>query len=294
MGKILLIAFIIVMVVIGCYIFFGSKKSKKDKKKESKETKEKKVEQAIKSDRPKQEKQPEPEEKKVEQPKEEQQKGFRIIRKKSEVKINKKALHAGSRNPSVTKVFDKNNKLEGVETKQKDMHESKREMFQDVDFSKIDQLQKKEEQVGRFGARAVNYDVVNNGLEFQINNPEGTHNRAPIITDRTNFGSHLNEVDSKNPYSISGIGVKQAIVNAQRQATSVDDDTEDMVRKIKKNFLGVEDDIDPFESIRRRMEEREHPQKENQEKPLTKLDAKTLILADAISNPKFKKNIKKD
>ena len=290
MGKILLIAFIVVMVVIGAYIFFGGKKSKKSKEKAPKENKEKKVEQVIKSDKSKQ---AEPEPQKVEQPKEEPQKGFRIIRKKSEVKINKKALHAGSRNPSVTRVFDKNNKLQDQGDSSGKSGE-KRDIFHEINQERFEQLQQEEFSVGRFGARRVDYDVVNNGLEFQINNPEGTSNRAPILTDRTKFGSHLNEVDSNNPYSISGIGVKQAIVNVEKQAAAVDDDAEDMVRKIKRNMLGVEDDIDPFEAIRRRMEERQKPEPENQEKPLTKLDAKTLILADAISNPKFKKNIKKD
>lgn len=293
MGKVLLIIFGISLAYLSCYIFFGGKKkNKKEKKKEKKaetESKEKKIEQAIKSNRPNAPKEEVKEEEKKVQPQEQEaQKGFRIIRKKSQVKINKKALHSGSRNPSVTRVFDKNGKKIGEEVKEE---KKQKEIDFEQTFKKLEQ-----EEVGRFGARQIDYNVVNDGANFRINNPEGTNNRAPIITDRTNFKSHLNETNVNNPYSISGIGVKQAIDKAEMQAATVDDDTEEMVRNIKRNFLGVEEDVDPFETIRRRMERQKESENktDNNENPLKKIDAKTLILADAISNPKYKKNIKKD
>ena len=290
MGKILLTASVVLIVLLCAYIFFGGKK--KQKKKNSEPPKEKKVEQVIKSSKPKEEKQTELEEKKSEVPKEEPNRGFKIIRKKSEIKINKKALHSGSRNPSITKVFDKNGKIEDSENEK--IQQKANTSNQKNQFISLKQESEEEFVVERFGARRVDYDVINNGVEFKIGNKVGDNNRAPIITDRTNFSSHLNETDSNNPYSISGIGIKQAIDKAEKQASNVDDDAEDMVRKIKQNFLGAEDDLDPFETIRRRMEERSAPKQENQDGKFTKLDAKTLILADAVSNPKFKKNIKRD
>jgi len=287
MGKILLIVFAVTLVVVFGYIFFGGKKkSKKNKSKAKEPAPEKKVEKAIKTSKDEQPKEEKKEEKKeepvVKMPEKEEQKGFRIIKKKSEVKINKKALKSGSRNPSITKVFDKNGKIE---------EETDKIEFIDIEEEKTkDAVLEQSQDVGRFGARETNYDVVNNGVNFQIRNPEGTHNRAPILTDRTMFGSHLNETDENNPYSISGIGIKETLKNIEKQTRNVDDDTEEMVRNVKRNFLGIEEDIDPFDVFNRRVNKEEVEQKKTIS--IKDIDAKTLILADAISNPKYKKHKK--
>jgi len=286
MGKILLICFIVVAVFICGYILFSGKKKKKDKVKEPE--KEKKVEKAIKgkedkNQAPKEEKKEEPVKEEKKEEKKEEQRGFRIIRKKSEVKINKQALKNGSRNPSVTRVFDKNGNIE----------ENKKKQEEKELVTIVKEVSKNQNEIERFGTRDVNYDVVNDGVRFKMNNPEGANNRTPILTDRTNFGSHLNETDRNNPYSISGIGVNKTIEKIEMQTRSVDDSTEEMVRNVKRNFLGIEDDIDPFNVFNQRRQSEEQSTKK-QGVSIKDIDAKTLILADAISNPKYKKNIKKD
>ena len=280
MGEKLLLGFIILAVLIVGYIFFGGKKSKKAKAKQEPKQ-EKKVEQAVKTDKPKQEEKKEEAVPVVKMPEADPQKGFRIIRKKSEVKINKKALKSGSRNPSVSKVFDKSGKK--IDEPQKDeIPESELEMRKSI----ID-LSKKEP--GRFGTREIDYDVVNNGAEFKINNPEGSLNRAPRIGDRTNFGSHLNVSADGNLSGVVGTGISKTLSNIDKQTRSVDDNTEAMIRNVKRNFLGIEEEINPFDVFNTR-----RPQEsQKKESALNKIDAKTLVLVDAINNPRFKRNSNK-
>lgn len=286
MGKILLLVCGISFALITGYIFFGGKNKNKKVKKEDKATdKEKMIEPAIKTDRnnkPEEKAEEKKEEQKVEKP-ETDSSGFRIIRKKSEVKINKAAIKNGSRNPSVTRVFDKNGKKidESIDDKLN---------IEKIDDSSSLEMKKQDVIVGRFGAREVDYNVVNKGNEFFLKNEEGALNRAPIITDRTNFGSHLNISEDNNLSGVVGTGIKSADEGLKQIVQGIDDDTENMVKNVKRNFLDIEGDLNPFDYFQRERTQAEKPKKSKLR--FKDLDAKTLIIADAISNPKYK-NINK-
>lgn len=290
MDKVILIIFIVSTALIIGYIFFGGKKkSKKSKdKKEEAPKGEKKVEQVIKSEKkPSEEKKEETQEPvKIEMP-EQDSSGFKIIRKQSKIKISKKALQSGSRNPSVTRVFDKNakktdfdiDKIESIDKVQKEA------TIEDLEKNYLDKMNK----IERFGAREVDYKMINKGNEFSMINKTGDPNRAPIITDRTNFASHLNVTKDNNFSGISGTGIKSTEQEINETISTVDDDTEKMIKNVKKNFLDIEDDINPFDYFNRERR-KEEPVKEKKGNIKVKdIDLKTLILADAISNPKFKK-----
>lgn len=268
----MLIIFVVGLVLILGYIFFGGKKVKKKAKKE--ESKESKIEPVIKSNRENPEEVQE--EKKIEVKEPNENHGFKIIKKQSKVNINKQALKNGSRNPSVTKVFDRNKKTE-----------EKIEIQPIEDFK---EEYKPEKKVERFGAREIDYSIINKGVEFSINNQKGDLNRAPIITDRTNFNSHLNVSEDGNISGVIGTGIGKSIQMAEQIEKKVDDDTDKMIANIKRNFLSIEDDINPFDRTGRRVSE----EKQKNKSTLSQLDAKTLILADMINNPKYKENRKKD
>ena len=289
MGKVLLIVFGISLAFVIGYIFFGGKKKqKKDKKskdKKQEDVKEKKIEPAIKSNKQEDKSQNKVEEApKVEMPTTDSS-GFKIIRKQSKVKINKKALQNGSRNPSVTKVFDKNKSGSDFSV---DKIEPIKEEVEDIVNDNLDIVN--QSQVDRFGAREINYNVVNRGNEFSIKNREGDLNRAPIITDRTNFGSHLNVSEDNNFLGVTGTGIKEINETNEKvkESEEVDEDVDSMVKNVKRNFLGLDDDINPFDYFNRdrRMETAKGENKK--EIKIKDIDLKTLIIADAINNPKYK------
>jgi len=281
-GKVLLIIFGCVLALILGYIFFGGKKKKKNKEnKKSKEPeKEKKIEPAIKSNKPKEEEKKEEPKQEIKEEKPREKIPFKIIRKQSEVKINKKALKAGSRNPSVTKVFDKNGKKIEEQPKGSDNQEDLKDA--------IDKLSLNTDSIERFGARDPQFNTISSEHEFSIVAPKGSPNRAPIISDRTNFNSHLNVSEDNNLSGIVGTGIGKVLADIDKTANSVDNKTEEMVNKVRKNFLGIEEDIDPFDIFNRRANQNQEVKKK--ENPLDKIDAKTLIIADAISNPKSRRN----
>ena len=159
MDKVILIIFIVSTALIIGYIFFGGKKKIKSKKKKDEQPKgEKKIEQVIKSEKKEVKEEKKEEVPKIEMP-EQASSGFKIIRKQSKVKINKRALQDGSRNPSVTKVFDKSGRsqfdIDAVESIDRE---------QENDFIQEESIGSNN--VGRFGARDVDYLVVNKGNEF--------------------------------------------------------------------------------------------------------------------------------
>ncbi len=281
--EIIIIAVLVGLVFFSlCAIWFASIKKKKAETK--KDDSNAKVEPVYK----KQDEQG----KKVEESKQEEPKkkeGFKIIRKKSEVKINKKALKTGSRNPTVTKVF-----VGGKNVEEEQKAEAIRIAEQNL---KAEQLREAQRLAGfedmPFGARENSIETTTTNGEFSIKAPIGMPNRAPIIGDRTNFASHLNVSDDGNVSGVSGIGIAKVIEETQRQANRVDDSTEQMVRNVRRNMLGDNsfepDDI--FEMLRnRRMGGYEPEVQSNKKQTLKdrakKLDAETLIIADAISKPK--------
>ena len=270
MGKVLLIIFGISLALILCYIFFAGKKGKKKKEKKKEPVAEKKVEKAIKTGKEEQPKEEKPEEKPRERI------PFKIIKKQSKVKINKKALNASSRNPSITKVFDKNGKVDAVKSEPIDHQKELQEAI----------IETSNKEVGRFGAREQEIRTVSSDHEFSIIAPTGSPNRAPTIGDRTNFGSHLNVNEDGNLSGVLGTGIKKVDDKVNMVIEKVDDKTEDMVNRMKKNVFGITDDIDPFDFLNRQPREDISKKEQN---PLKKIDAKTLIIADAISNPKYKK-----
>jgi len=259
------------------YIFFHRKKKTKDKKSKNKDDKklgEKKVEKAIKTG--KEEVKETQKEEVKEEPKKEP---FKIIRKQSTVKINKKALKSGSRNPSITKVFDKGRRIDQPE-------EIKNEdLFDTHDAEKEFTLEKQLPTVGAFGVREPEINTESTKQEFKIKAPFGSPNRAPTIGDRTNFGSHLNVSEDGNLSGILGTGVAKAIVDANRVADKADDKTELMIQDVRRNILGIKSDIGAFDYLN--LEGLKNQPKTKAK--LKNIDAETLIIADAIVNPKYKK-----
>lgn len=300
--EILLIcAFSVLVIVIIWQIFFSKKKDKKEKKtKEKKPKKEKpakkpkekkskqkqdakqqaKVEPAVKKEEPKQEtKEPEKTEsaeKEKTLEKEKEKKGLYAIRPQTELKISKKALKNGSRNPSVSRVFDKNgNKIE--------QEEKPKEPEEQVHATDV-----KKKPVERFGTRDYEYSEQNSPELFQINAPKGSPLRAPTIGDRTHFTERLHVSEDGNLSGISGIGVHGAVASAESQAKQIEQKNQEMLARVDDSLRN------PYfgEALMQYGGEIERPKntKTRGEKILDKIDPETMIIVDAINNPRHKNN----
>lgn len=287
-GKSVLFVIIVVICIFAiCILLRSGKSKKKSKKKESeKESKkddskskleksekgaEKKVEPALKSKSTEPEK-VEEKEKTLEKDSPKEKEKFHVIRKKNEIKVNKQALKSGSRNPSVTKVFDKNGKIKTEEEKAEEEKKS-------VDLN--EEIQEKKP-IERFGTREYEYSENNTSNFFQINAPKGSPLRSPTIGDRTNFTERLRVSEDGNLSGVSGIGIHGAISQAESQAKDIEDKNKEMLDRVDDSLNGqlFGDMFSNFTS------------KENNSgmaNPLDKIDAETLILVDAINNPRHKK-----
>lgn len=310
--KLLVFGLIVAAIIATYYIFFSLRKkkktkeekkylsSKKGKKDKSKEPEgEKKVEKVFKSDKEKEEKKEEPakqeEEKTLEKEPPKKKESFKIIRKKSEVKINKKAINANSRNPSITKVFDKSgNRVDETEktevTDELKPEDISQVMEDELDFNNNSVMSDVVSQTpDRFGFREPDIREKSDAHEYKIEAPVGSPNRAPIIGDRTNFGSHLSISEDGNMSGVIGTGVAKIIDKAESQAEEIDRKTEEMINSVRLNLLGDRRDYPSGFGYMRGQEDYGYNKK--QETPsdkLKKIDAKTLIIADAISNPRYK------
>lgn len=260
------------------------KKAKKDKKQKDPKTEEKetKIEPAMKKqENPKEEKkeeqkQPEEKEKTLEKQPEEKDKKLHVIRRKSELKINKKAVSVQGRDPSISRVFDKNGKnLIEEEKKQK---EQKQEV-------KVEE-KKEKKPVERFGTREYEYSEQNTSTFFQINAPKGSPLRAPTIGDRTNFTERLRVSEDGNLSGVSGIGLHGAVKNANSQARVIEEKNQEMLERVDQSLRNPEfgEALFQYSSFGEPREKKSKGQT-----IVEKLDAETLIIADAINNPRHKK-----
>lgn len=281
--DILFVIFIILGILAICFLLRSGKSKKKGKKKEKKnETKktdsktkqekgkaggEKKIEPALKKKTAEPEKVEEEKTLEKEQPKEKEK--FHVVRRKNELKINKQALKSGSRNPSVTRVFDKNGK---IPTEEKVEEEKK--------VAKVEEVPEKKP-VERFGTRDYEYSEENTSTFFQINAPKGSPLRAPTIGDRTNFTERLRVSEDGNLSGVLGIGIHGAVAQAESQAKAIDDKNKEMLDRVDDSLNGQ-----LFGDLYAGLGQEEKPKGKS---PLEKIDAETLILVDAINNPRHKK-----
>lgn len=254
-----------------CAILFSFKKKNKSKEKSASTAK---VEPAINGD--KSNKKEEDKAKKQEAEKKEDIK-FKVIKKKSDVKISKKALKSGSRNPSITRVFERGKMLEeGPATEDKNNEE-----IQSIkDFEPV--LEKKPPE--RFFPKDYEYSETNTSQEFMINASKGAPRRSPMLGDRTNFRSHLTISEDGNLSGVTGTGIHAAANKALDAAREIDKKNEEMISKVHEDLLGSA--LGSFES--RHFGEPAQAAKERDDFK-EKLDSETLILVDALMNPKFKK-----
>ena len=317
--EIVIIVFVGLIAIFGLYSIFFYKKVKaiKSKRKEQKEQKkaeklkkkqdkkqskkgaseaagkERKIEPAVVSKKkPEAEKQeppspaqvpaqPEPElEKKKPEP-------FRIIRKTSQVKINKKALKNGSRNPSITKVFENGKRIDAVEPQEVKPVSEKVET-QETQEPPVYEIIR--EDVGDFGFREPKYLEESTEGGFRIVPPKGLPNRAPIIGDRTNFTSRLTVSSDNNLSGVSGPGINKAIESVNKQTEKIEKKTVDLVEEVRRKLLGERDRLKGEPSFNgQSYEEFMVDNSKNATSKFKNIDAETLIIADAISNPKYKK-----
>lgn len=291
--EIVIIVVCVLAVLIAIWrIFFSGKLAKKLKEKKAKKSAKKedkksdksdskpKVEKAIKKDGAEKPQEKPADEKKEEKKEEKKDTSFKIIRKQSEVKINKTALKSGSRNPSVSKVFDKNGKR---------IDEVKEEQEQAAEVKEVNEEPKAQTKLEPFGARDYEYSEVNTSEEFKINAPKGSPMRAPTIGDRTNFASHLNISEDGNLSGITGIGVHSATAKAESQLREIEKKNQDMLNRVQNDMLNRD-----FGNQLRRYDSFDFgEQKQQTTSPLDKIDPETLILADIINNPKHKQNKRK-
>lgn len=261
----------IIMVVIAfgviVAIFSAIFKKKKSSKKEPEAKNEAKVEPVYKKQGEEQVKEERTEEVKKEE-------SLKVIRKQSNVKINKKAVKTDSRNPSITKVF-----VNGKRVDDKEVSEEKQE---EVIVSKEPIINKQvNKDVGRFGTREPEIrDLTEKG--------EGMPNRSPILTDRTDFGSHLVINKDNNLSGVAGTGIKQAVERSESQGKDIDSKTDEMINNIRLNMLGDRNYKDPMSFLSGSSGAGENKGQSPSDK-LKKIDAETLILADVVANRKGKK-----
>lgn len=285
--SVLFLIFVVICILVICILLHAGKSRKKSKNKETKNSskkddlkskpeksekgEEKKVEPALKSKSVEPEKVEEKEKTLEKEPPKEKEK-FHVIRKKNEIKVNKQALRSGSRNPSVTKVFDKNGK---IKTEEEKVEEEKKS----VDFN--DEIQEKKP-VERFGTREYEYSENNTSNFFQINAPKGSPLRSPTIGDRTNFTERLRVSEDGNLSGVSGIGIHGAILQAESQAKDIEDKNKEMLDRVDDSLNGQF-----FGDMFSNLSLQEN--KSEVKNPLDKIDVETLILVDAINNPRHKK-----
>lgn len=276
-------------------IFGGKKKKKSQPKKEEKKSQDKKtgnkkaeatqakIEPVLKRESQKsgqeeksQEKSPQQEkvlEKTLEKTPEKKT-GLQIIRRKNELKINKKALSVNSRNPSITKVFDKNGKILTDEEKKQPPEEEKPPV-----------VKPRVEKVERFGTREYVYSEENTSELFRINAPKGSPLRAPTIGDRTNFTNRLIVSADGNLSGVAGIGIHGAIAGANSQANEIEQKHQAMLERVDQSLHNpsLGDAINEFNPFDFPVQNRK-----KSVNPIDKIDTETLIIADAIANPRHK------
>lgn len=310
--EILLICGFGALVIVSIWQIFFSKKKKKEKKpKEKKEKKEKtaskpkdnktkqdggkeqaKVEPVVKpsekndgkqkEDKPKDDKNKPSETESVEKEKilekEKEKKGLYVIRPHTELKINKKALKNGSRNPSVSRVFDKNGKKIEIEQEEKIQEPEEQVHATDV----------KKKPVERFGTREFEYSEQNDPWFFQINAPKGSPLRAPTIGDRTHFTERLHVSEDGNLSGITGIGIHGAIASAESQAKQIEQKNQEMLSRVDDSLRNPNFG-EALMQYGGSFEEKKNT-KSRGEKILDKIDPETMIIVDAINNPRHKNN----
>lgn len=316
--EIVIIVFVGLIAIFGLYSIFFSKKVKaiKNKRKEQKEQKkaeklkkkqdkkqskkgaseaagkERKIEPAVVSKKKQETQKPEPEKEEppavvAAEPEKKKPEPFRIIRKTSQVKINKKALKNGSRNPSITKVFENGKRIDAVEPQEVEPV-SKKVETQETQEAPVYEIIR--EDVGDFGFREPKYLEESTESGFRIVPPNGLPNRAPIIGDRTNFASRLTVSSDNNLSGVSGPGINKAIESVNKQTEKIEKKTVDLVEEVRRKLLGERDRLKGEPSFNgQSYEEFMVDNSKNATSKFKNIDAETLIIADAISNPKYKK-----
>ena len=316
--EIVIIVFVGLIAIFGLYSIFFSKKVKaiKNKRKEQKEQKkaeklkrkqdkkqskkgaseaagkERKIEPAVVSKKKPETQKPELEQQEppavvATEPEKKKPEPFRIIRKTSQVKINKKALKNGSRNPSITKVFENGKRIDAVEPQEVEPV-SKKVETQETQEAPVYEIIR--EDVGDFGFREPKYLEESTEGGFRIVPPKGLPNRAPIIGDRTNFTSRLTVSSDNNFSGVSGPGINKAIESVNKQTEKIEKKTVDLVEEVRRKLLGERDRLKGEPSFNGQgYEEFMVDNTKNATSKFKSIDAETLIIADAISNPKYKK-----
>ena len=221
---------------------------------------------------------------------------FKVIRKQSKVKISKKALSSGSRNPSVTKVFGK--KVDEEEkTEEQIKQEPPKEEQPPVIQEKPQTEKKKPVVVERFGVKDYEYKETNTQTSFKIEAPDGSPNRSFELKSRSDFGSHLNVSEDGNLSGVVGIGIGKAINSVEDQLDEIENKSQKLIQNARSSLRLGDDlfDDEIFESrfrigMQQEQQQNVSPKKED---VLKNVDIKTLIVAEAIANPKYK-NVNKD
>lgn len=216
---------------------------------------------------------------------------FRVIRKQSSLKISKKALKSGSRNPSVTKVFDNGKRIDIDENSTGGLEEDAREVVSQV----TEEINKEKdgvmtditsEKIGHYGIREHNFDALVEGGEFRMQKPKGSPNRAPIIGDRTNFASHLRVTDDNNLSGVMGTGVAKIIAETEEQSNQIQQNADNMIRDVKKDLFG---DMPRFGGLFGGSDfDMQSENKNDASKKLQGLDAETIMIAQAVAKRKGK------
>jgi len=227
----------------------------------------------------------------VQEPAKEEKTPFKIIRKKSNVKIHKKALTSGSRNPSVTKVFV-NGKMvdENKEEQSAESVEKKKDLDDHQENLEVNELMKKK---SAYDIKDPEFDdVISDDTSFQFIPGKGRKNRAPRLSDRTNFTERITVTEDNNLSGIKGVGVQDIINKTEKKSLEMHDRTDKMLSDIHKGF-GKSGGITYDNALMDLMKEFDmdlpRPQPVvKQTKTIEGLDPKTLIIAEAISNPKYK------
>ena len=272
----IIVIIISVFAVISLVVIFLSKRKKSEKSKKSepkvepvykKTTKEEAPEPAVPEEQTKTEPTP-----------------FKIIRKQSKVKISKKALSSGSRNPSVTKVFGKD--APGQKAEENPVEEP----------AKVEtkaKAQKKDVPVERFGVKEYEYNETNTPKSFKIIPPEGSPQRSFELQDRTAFHPHLNVSEDGNLSGVVGVGINKALGSLEEQVRSLEEKNQQMIKSAHSsvNISDYENEINDFFENRARLSMpsgvTQNPQTDSAN-VIKNLDPKTLIVAEAIANPKYK------
>ena len=212
-----------------------------------------------------------------EKPQEKKDRSFKIIRRQSEVKVSKKALKSGSRNPSITKVFENGKRIDQPELPE----ETQENMDNGMKKNQDQETPKQKQPLERFFARDIDYSETNTQEEFKIHAKEGERFRVPMLKDRSNFGSHLDVDKDGNLSGVRGIGIHSAVSKANSQIADIEKKNKDMLERVQRDLLANSMDIPIFG-------DNEIQNKKPTSNILDKIDSETLLLADAINNPKFK------